>query len=154
MQGYDFTKDDFARLLIARFYPEKTDHESAVIRDFLQSHLGEYDRVSFSVRVGQGLAPDPTHLPGVQQSTTFSSRRRIDVVLWQGNAVTIVEAKKYVRHDVLGQLLSDRQLWLEEFPDGGDPTLIAIGRYSDDETLRILSAHGITVHLYEPATGP
>lgn len=150
MDGYDFHRDTFPELLIRRFYPEKTDRESGLLRDFLVRHLHEYDRVSFSVRIGEGIVANPDHLPGVQRSTTFSSRRRIDMVLWQDQQVTLVEAKDRLRHDVLGQLLSDRQLWLEERPDDPEPKLVAIGRNSDQETERILSAHGIEIYVYDP----
>lgn len=151
MDGYEFRRDEFPELLLRSFYPEKTNRESGVIRDFLVRHLHEYDRVSFSVRIGEGIPADPEHLPGVQKSTTFSSRRRIDMVLWRLEQVTLVEAKHRLRHDVLGQLLSDRQLWLEERPDDPEPKLIAIGRESDPETERILSAHGIETYVYAAA---
>jgi len=151
MEGYEFRRDQFPELLIRRFFPEKTDHESGLLKDFLARHLHEYDRVSFSVRIGEGIAPDPLHLPGVQKSTAFSSRRRIDMVLWRGLEVTICEAKDRLRHDVLGQLLSDRQLWLEERPDDGEPKLVAIGRTSDAEIERILAAHGIALYIYDEA---
>lgn len=151
MEGYDFHRDDFPELLIRRFFPEKTDRESGLLRDFLLRHLHEYDRVSFSVRIGEGIAPNPDHLPGVQKSTAFSSRRRIDMVLWRDQQVTLCEAKDRLRHDVLGQLLSDRQLWLEERPDDPEPKLIAIGRTSDEETERILSSHGIEIYIYAAA---
>jgi hypothetical protein len=61
----------------------------------------------------------------------------------------LIEAKTRVTHAVLGQLLTDRQLWLEDHPDAKDPRLVAIGRTSDPDTLRVLSAHGIDVYLYE-----
>lgn len=151
MEGYDFHRDKFPELLLRSFYPEKTNRESGVLRDFLVRHLHDYDKVSFSVRIGEGIPADPNHLAGVQRSTTFSSKRRIDMVLWKGQQVTIVEAKHRLRHDVLGQLLSDRQLWLEERPNDLEPKLIAIGRESDEETERILSAHGIDVYIYDAA---
>lgn len=149
MDGYEFRRDEFPELLIRSFFPEKTDRESGLLKEFLVRHLHDYDRVSFSVRIGEGIAPDPSHLPGVQKSTAFSSRRRIDMVLWRGPQVTICEAKDRLGHQVLGQLLSGRQLWLEERPDDLEPKLVAIGRTSDPETERILSAHGIEVYVYD-----
>lgn len=151
IEGYDFFRDEFPELLIRRFYPEKTDRESGLLREFLARHLHDYERVSFSVRIGEGIAANPDHLPGIQHSTTFSSRRRVDMVLWRGPSVTLCEAKDRLRHDVLGQLLSDRQLWLEERPGDPEPKLIAIGRTSDPETERVLSAHGIDVYVYDAA---
>lgn len=151
MDAYDFYRDSFPELLIRRQFPEKTVRESGLLQQFLARYLQNYDRVSLSVRIGEGIAPDPAHLPGVQHSTTFSSKRRIDMVLWQNDQVTICEAKDRLRHDVLGQLLSGRQLWLEEHPTAPEPKLIAIGRTSDPEIERILTAHGIDVFVYENA---
>lgn len=151
IEGYDFSAETFAELLLRRFYPERTDRESGVIRDFLRAHLAEFDKVSFSVRVGQGQPLAPGLEPGVARSVAFSSRKRIDVVGWQGNTAILVEAKDRVGSDVLGQLLRDRVLWMEEFPDGPEPRLVAIGRTSDDDTIRSLTAHGIDVLLYPAA---
>lgn len=149
MDGYDFTAGDFPQLLIRKFYPEKTDHESAVIRDYLLKHLGDFDRVSFSVRLGASIAPNPEHLPGVQRSTVFSSKRKIDLVAYTGEQPYLIEAKKRLTHAVLGQLLSDRQLFLEENPDAPEPRLVAIGRESDPDIERILTTNGIDVHVFE-----
>lgn len=148
--GYDFSKDDLATLLLRRFYPERTDRESTVIRDFLFAHGAEFDRFSFSVRVGQGIVPDPTHLPAIQENTIFSSRKRIDILAWQGTQPFIIEVKERVTPAAVGQILTYRHLWLEEFPDAPDPRLVVVGRYSDDDTLRAAQAQGITVYLYEP----
>ena len=148
--GYDAAGGaNLTTLLLRRFYPERTDRESGVIRDWLLAHGAEYDRFTFSVRVGEGLSADPTHLPAVQRATVFSSRKRIDVLAWQGDQVTIIEVKERVTPSSLGQILTYRHLWSEEHPELPEPALTIIGRYSDDDTLRSLSAHGVTVLLYE-----
>ena len=149
MTGYDFDHAAFAELLLRKFYPERTDKESALIRDYLLEHLGEFDRVSFSVRVGQGAELAPDLHPSVARATTFSTQKRIDLVGWVGRRPVLVEAKQRVGHAVMGQLLTDRHLWLEERPDDPEPRLVAIGRESDDDSLRVLSANGIDVYLYE-----
>lgn len=149
--GYDFTKDDLATLLLRRFYPERTDRESTVIRDWLLEHGAEYDRFSFSVRVGEGQTPDASHLPGVQRATVFSSRKRIDVLAWQGNSPTIIEVKERVTPAAIGQIQTYRLLLMEEFPGIPEPRLVIAGRYSDPDTLRSCAAHGIDVYLYDAA---
>lgn len=151
--GYEFGSDDLALLLIRRSYPERTDRESVVIRAFLDAHGREYDRYEFSVRVGTGLAPDPNHLPGVQENTVFSSRKRIDIIVWQGDQPTIVEAKERITPAVLGQLLTYRHLLLEDRPGIKEPVLTTIGRYSDDDTIRVLQAGGVNVYTYTPDDG-
>lgn len=149
---YAFNGNDLATLLLRRFYPEKTDRESTVIRDYLLAHGAEFDRFAFSVRVGAGQTPDPTHLAGVQTSVAFSTRKRIDMLAWKGNQATIHEFKDRIGPSVLGQLGTYRHLWLEENPDADEPRLVAVGRLSDDDTLRVLRANNIDVYLYpEPA---
>jgi len=152
VQGYDFDGAAFAELLVRKHYPERTDKESALIRDYLLAHLHEFDRVSFSVRVGQGATLSPDLLPAVARATTFSTQKRIDLVGYVRAQAFLIEAKFRIGSAVMGQLLTDRQLWLEEFPDEPEPRLVAIGRESDDDALRVLSSHGIDVYLYESAS--
>jgi hypothetical protein len=153
LDGYNFPADRLAELLLRRFYPERTDAESAIMRDFLLAHGGEYDGFAFSVRVGKGQPVDPAHLPGVQRATTYNTRKRIDMCLWQRGRLTIAEVKKQIGPGVLGQLRTYRQLFLEEHPEVEDVQLAAIGRFSDPDTLRVLSAEGVDVYLYEPVDG-
>ncbi len=149
--GYNFARDDLTTLLLRRFYPERTDRESSILRDFLLARGDEFDRFSFSVRVGQGATPDPTHLPAVQRNTVFSTRKRIDLLAWRGSQPVIVEVKERVTPAALGQIRTYRTLFLEETPDAPEPELLVIGRYSDEDTLRAMQAEGVTVILYPSA---
>lgn len=153
VQGYDFGHERFEELLLRRFYPEKTDHESRLLLEYLNDHVREFDRVSFSLRIGAGVEPDPSHLPGVQAQAVRNAKRRIDFVGWKGARATLVELKTRVGHEVMGQLLSDALLWRAEFPDEPDPELVAVGRTSTPEEIGVLTAHGVTVHLYAETNG-
>lgn len=146
--GYHFTRDDFVQMLARKWFPERTDRESGVIRDYLAAHHHEFDRLVFGKRVGVGLAPDPTHLDGVQQNTARFTKKRIDILAWAGGQPTIIEVKERVTPASLGQILTYRQLLLEEFPDAPDPRLVVIGRYSDEDTIRALNGHGVDVFVY------
>lgn len=149
--GYPFDSAQFQELLLRTYFPERTQRESGVIRDYLVAHHNEFDRIAFSVRVGQGIAPDPTHLPGVQANTAYSSKKRIDILGWRASQPVIIEAKERVTPAALGQLQTYRHLFSEDYPDAEDPELVCIGRYSDDDTLRALGANGVTVYLYPAA---
>lgn len=151
LTGYDFAKDQLAQLLIARFYPERTDRESGIIRDFLVEHGAEYDKFSFSVRVGQGATPDPTAPPNIQRQQVFVTQKRMDMLCWKGLQPVIVEVKYLVTPASLGQILSYRLFLLEAMPDAPEPDLVVIGRFSDADTLRSLNAHNVTVYLYPQA---
>jgi len=148
--GYLFTRDDFVQMLARKWFPERTDRESGVIRDYLAAHHQEFDRLIFGKRVGAGLEPDPTHLEGVQRNTERFTKKRVDILAWTGNQPTIIEVKERITPASLGQILTYRQLLLEELPDAIEPRLVVIGRYSDDDTLRALNGHGVDVFVYDP----
>lgn len=154
MQGYDYAREELATLFRVGFLPEIPKPEAAVIFDFLRAHGDDYDRFSFSVRLGTSIPPDPTHLPGVQKSTVVSSKKRLDFIAWQGSQATIGEAKLRVNTDALGKALMYRQLFLEENPDAPEPRLVVLGRMADEDVLRVHSAQGIDVYLYEEAAAP
>lgn len=146
---YHYGRSDFERVLVMRYYPERTTGESAVLRDFLLEHIYEFDSIDFQVRIGAGIPPDPTHLPGVQKQTTFNSQKRIDLLAYRGPQAIIVEVKQRVTPASLGQILTYRVLWIAEHPNDRDPELVVVGRSSDADTIGSLQAHGITVYLYE-----
>jgi hypothetical protein len=151
LQGTDFTKDDFASLLLRSFYPERTDRESRVIRDYLINHGAEFDRFTFSAHIGQGAVPDPTLPLRLQKQIAYVSQKRIDGLFWSGSQPTIIEVKYLVTPASLGQILAYRLLLREELPDAPEPQLVVIGAAGDPETIRILNAHGITVYIYPEA---
>lgn len=147
--GYDYTRGTLLELFTRMQFPERTQRESALIRDFLTHHIHEYDEYQFSVRVGQGLTPDPTHLTGIQFNSAHSTKKRIDIVAWQGRQATIFEVKFRANPAAIGQLTTYRHLWMEENPNELEPQLACIARYTDPDTARVFAAAGIPIYLYE-----
>jgi hypothetical protein len=151
VDGYTYDVLEFARLLIAKRYPERTDGESAVIRAYLMEHIGEYDRLQFSVRIGTGVVPDPAHPQSVQDGVVFSSKLRIDLLGWRGNALDLIEVKQRVTPASLGQILTYRHVLLGEWADAPEPRLVVVGREASPDAVDALTAHGVTVYLYPDA---
>lgn len=140
---------DLADLLQQRFFPEMRHTESAIIHDFLEARGVLYDRLEFSVRLGEGETPDPTHLEGIQRMTRERTRRRADLIAHRGTETDIIEAKERLTPGVLGQLRAYQLLWMEAHPEASAPHLVAIGRHVDGDTARVLATEGIEVVLYE-----
>jgi len=151
LDGYAYTVLDFAKLLIMKHYPERTDGESAVIRAYLLEHLSEYDRVQFSVRIGTPIVPDPSHVQSVQDNTIFSSKLRIDILGWRGNALDLIEVKQRITPASLGQILTYRHVLQRDLPDAPEPRLVVVGREASQDAVDALTAHGVTVYVYPDA---
>lgn len=149
MEGYDFTREQLPALLDLGVLPEQPKPESAVLIEFLRAHLNDYDRFSVSVRLGPGQTPNPEHEPGVQYSSEFSSKKRLDLLAYSGTTPTIVEAKIRISADLLGKLFLYRHLYLEEFPDSVEPRLVGVGRFVDPVVERAIVAHGVTLYVYD-----
>lgn len=151
MTGYDYTREQLPALIERGAIPEQQKPESDVLLDYLRAHAGEYDRFTFSARVGQGQIVDPSFEPGVQSSQAFSTKKRIDLVAWSGPQPTIVEAKFRISPDLLGKLFMYRQLFLEDLPDAPEPRLVGVGRFVDPDIERVLTTHGVALYVYETA---
>jgi hypothetical protein len=151
LDGYTYSVLEFARLLIAKHYPERTDGESAVIRAYLLEHLSEFDSITFAKRVGRGIPADPTHEPGVQANAEFSGKLKIDILAYKGSLPYLIEVKQRVTPAALGQILTYRHEFLEEFPDAPEPSLVVVGREASENAIPALQAHGVTIYLYPDA---
>lgn len=149
--GYTYDTPDFQRMLLQKHFPERTDGESAVILAFLVAHHQDFDRFTFSKRIGRGIPPNPDHLPAVQANTAFSSKLRIDCLAWRGSQPIIIEVKQRVTPATLGQILTYRHHLLEEMPDAPEPELVVVGREASEDAVAALQAHGVTVYLYPDA---
>lgn len=151
--GYDYTRDQILAVAVRMQFPERSAEESALICAFLMAHGLEYDRYAVSVRVGQGVTPDPSHLPGVQRQTIRNSQLRIDLIAWADAQPWIFEVKRRANHHAIGQLRTYRQLWMEEHPDAREPRLAVIARTIDPDMERVFPNEGIDVYLYPAAAG-
>lgn len=89
-------------------------------------HSADYDRVQFNVRVGQGLVPDPSHDPAVQQMAIINAQKRIDAIVWHGAQPTIVEVKYRALIITLGQALGYRVLWIRDNPGLPTPGVLVL----------------------------
>ena len=151
LEGYRFSRDDFSRLLLRRYMPERTDGESAVILAFLAKHLDEFDSITFAKRVGTGIVPNPEHPDAVQRNTVFSSNLKIDILAFRGARPIIIECKQRVTPASLGQIRTYRYFLTKEFPDAPEPELLVVGREATPDALEALQAEGVTVYLYPEA---
>jgi hypothetical protein len=154
VEGYRYDRKDFALLMLRKFFPERTDGESWVIKAYLEAHLSEYDAITFAKRVGRGITPNPEHLAAVQQGGVFSSLLKIDILAWRGNQPVLIEVKQHVTPASLGQILTYRFHFMQEFPDAPEPELIVVGRDANEDAVTALQAHNITVYLYPNAHAP
>lgn len=142
---------NLAHLVAQDVFAEQTIAESQILHDWLVAQGAEYDEIAISVRLGAGARVDPSLPENYQRMAEVVTRARADAIARRGDAITIIEVKERITYSVLGQLRTYRRLYLETYPETPELSMLAIGRRGGDETLRVLSAEGVDVILYEPA---
>jgi len=142
------TPERKAYLLSLIQFPQMTVNESAIVHAWLLQFADSFDDVQFNVRVGNSIELGPGYDEATQRQAALLSQKRIDIVGFSGNSVTIVEVKLRISLSALGQLLGYALLWQAENPTVEQINLVAIGHDALIDVAEILQAHGIAVYLY------
>ena len=113
---------------------------------WLTRYADEYERYEYDVHVGKVKPIYPTSPINLMRLAEEISRKRLDVVAYQGNVRIIIEVKPYAGLSALGQLLGYEILYRKEYP--GAYTL-RLGCVTDrlDEDMKILFNH-YNIHIW------
>jgi len=130
-------------------YPGQPGPEGDVIREWLRAEGALYDRIEFDVHVGAGGEVQPGIPENIARAWTRSTQKRIDVVAWQGNRVTLIEAKVKLNMGVMGQLFGYGFLWLADHNNAPISEYVAIARRGDPDVIGALNAAGVRVELFK-----
>jgi len=109
-----------------RKYPHMLPNDIEIWERFLRNFPALFDRIDYDLHVGdaRGFSEgDPDWKRRLAEALT---KFRIDAVGWQGERPTIIEVKPYASLSALGQLLGYRYFFQRDFPDKGDPYLMAV----------------------------
>jgi hypothetical protein len=91
--------------------------EILIWQAWLRSNQLSYDTYDYNVRVGSGYDPGPGWPQNTRSMWIANTRKRIDVVAWQGSIPTVIEVKDRAGAAAIGQLTTYRPIWLAQFPD-------------------------------------
>lgn len=142
------TPERKAYLLSLVQFPQMTVNESAIAHAWLMEHADEFDDVEFNRRVGNSLELGPEYDAATQRQAALLSQKRIDIIGFSGNAVTIVEVKLRISLSAMGQLMGYAVLWQAENPGTSEISMVAIGHDALIDVVEVLQAHGIAVELF------
>lgn len=142
------TPERKAYLLSLTRFPQMTVNESSIVHQWLLAHADEYDDVDFNPHVGNSLSLGPEYDETTQRQAALLSQKRIDILAFKGNEVTIIEVKLRISLSALGQLLGYSLLYQMEHPETGAVHLVAIAHDALIDAAEVLQAHGVHVELY------
>jgi len=125
--------------------------DTLIAQAWLREHGNEYDRVEFSVRLGQGIVLPPGSDPSMVLFAQAVTTKKADIVAHAGNDVTIVEVKIRVTPDALGQLVVYRRLYRDQFPRVGNITLIVAAQFLTPDVEDTYTENGILIETFPAA---
>ncbi|MBA7604760.1 hypothetical protein ES703_11886 [subsurface metagenome] len=124
-------------------YPHLIGEDTEVWNRFILKYPDKFDTVDYDVKVGLGAETTPIEDQTSKDYWANLTKKRIDVIGYKNNLVTIVEVKKRASLFTLGQILGYRFLYLREFPElPSVRTLIVAAQISQDD-MDTLSHFGI-----------
>jgi len=130
-------------------FPHFTPDEAEVLREFIAQKVlvGDW---SFDVRLKSEKAElAAEYPPEIRSMWEAVTAKRIDAVCETTDAVNIIEVKKYMLHSGIGQLLTYRELYREQYKPTKPIVLWLIAKYPDPEVLRVCERLGIRTWVME-----
>lgn len=124
-------------------YPHLIGEDTEVWTKFVKQFPGRFDTVDYDVKVGVGAKVFTIEDKKSQDYWSNLTKKRIDVVGFKDNIVTIIEVKKKVGLYTLGQILGYKFLYLREHPEiTSVRTLIVCSTIFQDD-MDVLNFYGI-----------
>ncbi|MCI0557325.1 MAG: hypothetical protein MN733_02440 [Nitrososphaera sp.] len=97
-------------------YPHMKPEDIAVWERWIRSNPSYFDTVDYDVLTGLGATPDPTQPENIQRDHVILTKKKIDVVGYKGNIVTLVEVGPIANARKLGQILLYQELYTADHP--------------------------------------
>lgn len=126
-------------------YPHMIDAEAETWNLFIDAFPGRYESCDYDFRVGQGMILDNQWPDDVKNMATAISQKRIDVLAWVGNSITIIEIKKRASLSAIGQLIGYKTLFINEFKNLKKPGTLLICQTIDRDDQLAFDTEGIPV---------
>lgn len=98
-------------------YPHMSPADVAIWERYLALEPPTLGPVAYDVRVGLGQDPGPDYEPEIRQMAIKLTQFRIDVLNNSPTEYQIIEVKKDPGSGAIGQLLSYRNLFTNDFPE-------------------------------------
>lgn len=140
-----------------RIFPGLVPTESQLWRVWLQVHEQDYDRFEYNVHVGEGINIAPRLLEDtpelqdkIRKQFQQATQKKIDVVGFQADAMTIFEVEDRPGTRALGQLLTYRELLHTQRPPTAPTTLAVVARRLGTDMRPVFERSDVRIWLVIP----
>lgn len=128
-------------------YPGMKPEDIAVWDRFIIKNPGYFDTVDYNFPLGTGAPVNPDHPPEIQYDHTILTQKKVDVVGYRGDSITIVEVKPIADMRALGQALTYSHLYAADHPEALDIHRMVVAGSLERELDEVYSKQGIEIEL-------
>lgn len=129
-------------------YPRMSPRDTIIWRKFLQAHQSNYNRFDYDFPVGPGEDPGAIVEEKFRKDFIDLTRKRIDAVGYNGNAVTLFEVKPRAGTQALGQLLTYGKLFTAEYSQFSPVTLAVVCEFINTDERAIYQGYNINIYVF------
>ncbi len=126
-------------------FPHLLPGEVRVWRRFLEQFETMWETFEYDVHVGQGSLAQVDPANRFQQNYSWVTKKRIDVVGWNGKKATIFEVRARASLPLMGQLIGYKELWMRANPDADPPALMMVCSECPPDDRAVMENQGIDV---------
>ncbi len=138
----------------APFLPGHQPGETVILKAWLADQGHRWTRFGFNVRIGVGVEPPENAPEYARRFVRATTRKRIDVVAFTENTVSLFEVKIQANLGALGQMLGYRHLWEQEFPAWPVDAAGIICWLISADTAAVYTRHNMPFFLYHDVPLP
>ena len=121
--------------------------EAALANAWLKANLDKYADIDWQKRVGYGVELGTEYDESIQQMAYQATRKRVDLVAYNGAGATIIELKDHVDLAAVRQAAQYAVLWRDSPVDPPVVAVVVVGRTADAAIADAAAALGVTVEL-------
>ena len=128
---------------VRKKYPHLIGDDTEVWSRFIEKYPDKFETVNYDVKVGKGVDTDILEDARDRKYWSTLTKKRIDVVGYKSNFVTIIEVKKRASLFTLGQILGYRFLFLRDNPSLRSVRTLIVCSSIDQDDIAVLNYYGI-----------
>lgn len=126
-------------------YPHMKPEDVAIWERFLLDYPEYFDTVDYDVSVGVGRMPNELTGDNVEKGWKDLTSKKIDVVGYKNNTITLIEVKPNARANALGQIWMYDELFKDQFENVGEIKNLIITDDIDPDTLRVANSGNVDI---------
>ena len=128
-------------------YPGMHPEDVAIWERFIDAYPKFFSSCDYNMRVGEGITPPHPENEYEVKAAEALTKKRIDVVGYQGGIPYIVEVKPKASNQMFGQLVMYYNLWIRDFPDLPRPRQMGVAEVLNPDDEYVFKLHGIPVYI-------